>query len=355
MTVIHDEGAPGQTLHDLKTALHRGVGQRGRGLGGRYAERAAYGDGAQCVRRTERAGGHDLDVGTLPGAAADEINAQRHAVAVLRQHHAAVVGLGLDAEADLLALETLAHEIAVWVIDVINHRAGVVFGKQTALGAFVILKIRVLAGADVIFGQIREGHDLKGDTVHAVVAQGLTADFQHAVVYTRVQHFAEQAVQFQALRRRVGGGLVLACNVHAVGTDVGAGQPCLGHDGSGQQGRGGLALRAGNANQVQLIGGVAVEICTDNGQRRAGIVGDDLHSVGRQIQRVLHQKGTAAVLIGAGGVGMTVQPRTHQADEQRTGRRLAGVVDDGGDIHVGCAGVGDMFDKVVEFHEKHPS
>ena len=43
-----------------------------------------------------------------------------------------------------------------------------------------------------------------------------------------------------------------------------------------------LALCARNADEVQLVGGVAVEIRTDDGQRRASVVGDDLHaSAGR--------------------------------------------------------------------------
>ena len=84
------------------------------------------------------------------------------------------------------------------------------------LRVFVVLEIRVLAGADVVLGQIGEGHYLKGDAVHAVVAQGLAAHFQHHMVHVGVQHFAEQPVQLQAFRRRIGGGLVHACNVHAV-------------------------------------------------------------------------------------------------------------------------------------------
>lgn len=62
---------------------------------------------------------------------------------------------------------------------------------------------------------------------------------------------------------------------------------------------------------------------------------------------MLHQKGTAAVLIGAFGVGMPIQPRTDKADEQRAGASLAGVVGDGGDVRFGGTRVGDMLDKVV--------
>ena len=98
---------------------------------------------------------------------------------------------------------------------------------------------------------------------------------------------------------------------------------------------------------MQLIGRVAVEIRPDNGQRSAGVVSDDLHSIGGQVECVLHQKGTAAVLIGTGGVGVAVQPRAHQTDEQRTGAGLAGIVGDRGNVGVRCAGVGDAVDKVV--------
>ena len=61
-----------------------------------------------------------------PGMAADKINAQRGAAAILCQHHAAVVSLGLNAKADLLTTKAIAHEIAVRVICIVNHRAGVV-------------------------------------------------------------------------------------------------------------------------------------------------------------------------------------------------------------------------------------
>ena len=80
-----------------------------------------------------------------------------------------IVGGILDAKADLFAFKALAHEITVGVIHVVNHRAGVVFCKQAALGALVVLKIGVLAGSDVILRQVREGHDLKRHAVHAVV------------------------------------------------------------------------------------------------------------------------------------------------------------------------------------------
>ena len=112
-------------------------------------------------------------------------------------------------------------------------------------------------------------------------------------------------------------------------------------------GGGRLALCARNADEVQLVGGVAVEIRTDDGQRRAGVVGDDLHGVRGQVDPMLHQKRTTAVLVGAFGVGMPIQPRTDKADEQRTGASLAGVVGDGGDVRFGGTRVGDMLDKVV--------
>ena len=216
MAVVYDKGAAGQTLHDLKPALHRGVGQCGGSLRGRYAECPAQCDGAQRIGRAERAGGHDLNMGALPGMAADKINAQRGAAAILCQHHAAVVSLGLNAKADLLTTKAIAHEIAVRVICIVNHRAGVVLGKQAVLCAFVVLKIGVLAGADVILRQVRKGHDLKRNAVHAMVAQGLTADLQYTVMHTGVQHLPEQAVQLKAFGGGVGGGLVAAGNIHTV-------------------------------------------------------------------------------------------------------------------------------------------
>ena len=199
----------------------------------------------------------------------------------------------------------------------------------------------------MILGQVREGHDLKRHTVNAVVAQRLAADLQHAVVDARVQHFAEQAVQLKAFGRRVGGSLVYARDVDTVGADVGAGQPGLSHDGGGQQGGRRLTLGTGDTDEVQLVGGVAVEVRADDGQRRAGVVSDDLHSVGGQVERMLDEEGAAAVLIGACGVGVAVQPRADQADEQRPGRSLAGVIGNRGNVSVGRAGVGDMLDKVV--------
>ena len=354
VAVVHDEGAAGQALHHLKATLHRGVGQCGGGLRGCHTEGPTQGNGAQRVRGAERTGGHNPHRGGRAAVRTDKINAERGLTAVLGQIPAVVVSRALDAKADRLALEALAHKGAVGVIGVIDHRAGIVFGKQAALGALVVLKVRVLAGADVVLRQVGEGHYLKGNAVHAVMAQGLTADLQHTVVHTGVQHFAEQAVQLQAFGGGVGGGLVHTGNVHAVGADVGAGQAGLGHNGGGQQGGGGLALGAGNANQMQLIRGVAVEICTDDRQRGAGVLGDDLHGVGGQDQRALDQKGAAAVPVGALRIGVAVQPRADQTDEQRPRPRLAGIVGDSGDVRIGRAGVVNAADKVVQFHRKFP-
>ena len=347
VAVVHNEGAPGQTLDDFKSALHGSVGQCGGSLRGHYAECPAQCDGAQRIRSAERAGGHDLDVGRFARVYAVKVNAEGGLAAELCQILPVIVGRILDAKADLFAFKALAHESAVGIIRVVNHRAGVVFCKQAALGALVVLKIGVLAGSDVILRQVRESHDLKRHAVYAVVAQRLAADLQYAVAHARIQHLAEQPVQLETLGRCVGGGLVHARNVHAVGADVGAGQTGLGHDGRGQQGGGRLALCAGNADEVQLVGGVAVEIRTDDGQRRAGVVGDDLHGVRGQVDPMLHQKRTTAVLVGAFGVGMPIQPRTDKADEQRAGASLAGVVGDGVDVRFGGTRVGDMLDKVV--------
>ena len=154
-----------------------------------------------------------------------------------------IVGGILDAKADLFAFKALTHESTVGVIHVVNHRAGVVFCKQAALGALVVLKIGVLAGSDVILRQVREGHDLKRHAVHAVVRSAwlLTSSTQWR---THIQHLAEQPVQLETLGRCIGGSLVHARNVDTVGADVGAGQTGLGHDGRGQQGGGRLALCA---------------------------------------------------------------------------------------------------------------
>ena len=109
-----------------------------------------------------------------------------------------------------------------------------------------------------------------------------------------------------------------ARNVHAVRANVGTGQAGLGHDGGGQQGGRRFALGAGDADDVQLVSRIAVKVGTDDRQRGAGVCGDDLRGIGRQIQRMLAQKGAAAVFVGAGGVGVAVQPGTHLAEEQRT-------------------------------------
>ena len=352
--VVDDEGPAGQSLHDFKPPLHRGVGQRLGGLGRAYAKGPAQRNGAQRIRRAELAGGEHPHGGGTAAMLAQKVDAQRGLTAELGQRGAVVVGGALDAVAGLVAAKAGAHEFAGVVIGIVDHFASLVVHKQTVLRVFVVLEIRVLAGADVVLGQIGEGHYLKGDAVHAVVAQGLAAHFQHHMVHVGVQHFAEQPVQLQAFRRRIGGGLVHARNVHAVRANVGTGQAGLGHDGGGQQGGRRFALGAGDADDVQLVGRIAVKVGTDDRQRGAGVCGDDLCGIGRQIQRVLAQKGAAAVFVGAGDVGVAVQPGTHQADEQRTGRRLAGIVGDGGDLRVRSPGVGDVLDQIVQFHRKHP-
>ena len=352
--VVDDERPPGQPFHDLKPALHGSVGQRLRSLGRAYAERPAQRNGAQCVGRAELAGGQHPHGGRAAAMLAQKVDAQCGLAAELRQRGAVVVGGALNAVAGLVAAKAGAHKGAGVVVGIVDHLAGLIVRKQTVLRVFVVLKIGVLAGADVVLGQIGERHHLKRDAIHAVVAQRLAAHFQHHMVYIGVQHLAEQPVQFQAFRGGVGGVLVYARNVYAVRANVGAGQACLGHDRSGQQSGGRFAFGAGDSDDVQLVSWVAVKIGTDDGQRGAGVGRYDLRGVGGQVKRVLAQKGAAAVFVGAGGVGVAVQPGTHQADEQRPGRRLAGIVGDGGDLRVRSPGVGNVLDQIVQFHKRHP-
>ena len=348
--VVHQEDAPRQALHHLEPAPHRGVGQGPGGLSGRDAERPAQGDGAQRVGGAERPRRQHPYGGAFPAVLADEIHPQGGGAAEGGQPAGVVVRRTAHAETDLLPAEGRAHVSAGLVVGVVDHHPGVVAGEQAALGVLVILKIRVFAGADVIFRQVGESHGLKGHAVHPVMGQRLAAHLQHGVMHPRVHHFAEQAVQFQAFGRGVGGGLVLPGDVHAVGTDVGAGQARFVQDGGGQQRRGGLALGAGDADEVQFPGGVAVKIRPDDGQRRPGVPGDDLGGVGGQVQRVLGQKGTAALVVGAAGEGVAVHPGPHQADEQRPRPRLAGIVGDGADLGVRSAGVFNAAYQIVQFH-----
>lgn len=55
---------------------------------------------------------------------------------------------------------------------------------------------------------------------------------------------------------------------------------------------------------------------------RAGVVGDDLHGVRGQVDPMLHQKRTTAVLVGAFGVGMPIQPRTDKATNSEPAQAL---------------------------------
>ena len=279
---------------------------------------------------------------------AEEFDAQLGFAAGQVQPGGAVFGPGSQPVRNELPGKPGPHEFTGRVVGVVHHGPGVVFGKQAALGGFVVGQVRVLAGADVIRREVGEGNRLKGQPVHPVAAQGLAAHLQHAVAHPGVPHGPQQPVQLQAFRRGVGGGLVPAGKVGPVGADVSAGQARPVEDGRGEQRRGGFALCAGDADQVHLIRRMAVKGSAHQGQGAPAVRHQHLGGVRRKIQRALSQKRPAAGLIGGGGVVVAVRLLTGQADEQRARPGLAGVVDNGGDFGIeGGAFVGHTGQKCV--------
>ena len=215
--------------------------------------------GGQGVFHIEQAGGGDGQLPLVPGCA----HVEGDPVPLLADIGAVHVGGGeLLGEGDHTGalLRGGAHLLHVVAVQVDAGVFGLLENQQ--LGVEVVLQIGVLHRGDVILPDVEEHRAGQLHPDHPAVLQRL-AGHLHGQVVRPGGHGVEQVLlEIQRLRRGQLGGFALHPVVGDDGGQQGAlpvvlpGQPGV-HDGLEVVGRGGLALGAGDAGDLQRPGGVA--------------------------------------------------------------------------------------------------
>ena len=249
----------------------------------------------------------------------------------------AVVGLFIAAIGDQLAGVAFQQGGGVLVVNV--HHAHVAALEQLSLPAAVLLKGLVLAGADVIRRKVGEHAHIVVHARHAVHHQALTGYLHQRGIAAGIQKLPEGLLQLVAFRGGVGGVLVAAHIVDAVGADHAHLAACGFQHALDHVGGGGLALGAGHADHGHLAGRVAEEVRAHQSHGIAAAFHLD-HGHARQggkVDVVLDDQCADTLCRAVGGKLMAVTLGAHDAHEQKARCRLAAVVDDIRDLGVQTA------------------
>ena len=230
---------PGDPLgdHPRVEARHRGGRDRGERVGD-----------VELAREVDR--GHQLDVGPLDregGAGGREVDVDGSPVGVpplggVRRHR------------DRGDVEEPATEL---VVDVGEPDPCALGGEEARLGGEVVVDVGV--EVEVVAAEVEEGRHVEDDAVDPAEDQRVAGDLHRAGVDAPLRHHGEEAVQVG----RLGGGElglhVLPRDPGADGADHGRGQPGGGEPLLEEAGGRGLALGAGDADDAQPGGRVAVD------------------------------------------------------------------------------------------------
>ena len=336
--VVQQDGKLFADGHQLHPAFDHAAGQAVVDGAVGQAQLPAHRQGRQGVVDAELPGHVHLDVHLLPVRAADvEGHPQKIVGAQQLAVPCPVVGPGLHPVGHQAAGVAFQQGGGVGVVPV--HHAQIAPLEQLALPAAVFLKGGVLAGPDVVGGQVGEHPHVVVDAPHPVHHQPLAGHLHHHRVAPGVHKGAEDLLQLVALGGGVGGIFVAALIVHAVGADhahmaAGGLQHAADHVGGG-----GLALGAGDPDHGHPAGRVAEQVGAHQGHgvAAAGHLQDRDPFQPFQADVVLDDQRGRPPGGAVGGKRMAVPLGAHDADEQHPRGGLAAVVHNIGDLGVHAA------------------
>jgi hypothetical protein len=188
----------------------------------------------------------------------------------------------------------------------------------------------------VVLSQVGEGRRREANAVGSVERQGVGRDLHRARLVTRVEHLPERPLEVDRLRRRsldLGFG---AAHDLLDGPKLARPLPGALEHMAEQEGRGGLAVRAGDPGHPKLRGGIAVEGGGCGRHRTPRVADEGLRDL--EVQPALgHQRGGPS-LDGGGGEVVPVGAGPGDAEEQRPGLDVARGVGEPGHLGVGLVG-----------------
>ena len=271
----------------------------------RQADRERKPHGTHCVEHGEQTGNGQIHAAVAHGRMQIELYAAGRDVDVCRGKIRAVA----HAEGQDRDGETLHDAVGVGIVHVDDSLLGV--QEEDLLRGEVVVKGFMVI--QVILREIRKQRNVELDAVDAELLERVGRDFHHDKIDARVRHRAQQTEQVYGFGRgAVGVKALLADHVadRADDADFLARMLC---DRLQHVGRGGLAVRAGDAEHLHLTLRVSVEGCGHFGHGLSCVFDDDLRYGKRQF--VLREQSDGARFDRGFRKGMSVEKLADDAAE----------------------------------------
>ena len=205
----------------------------------------------------------------------------------------------------------------------------------------------------MVLAQVRERERVEAHAVEPAVVRAVRRRLERHRLVAGIDHLAEETLQVDGLRRRVGRLAHVSADDPLDGPHQPRPPPVRLEDRAQQMGRRGLAVRAGDAGDGEPLGRRAEEGVGRDGHRGARGLDDELRH--GDVHRVLDDERGRPGRDGLGGEIVTVHARSGHAEEQRAVADAARVVGEVGDLdgpspdHVARR---ERADQRVELHQR---
>ena len=173
----------------------------------------------------------------------------------------------------------------------------------------------------MVLGEVREDPAREADARRAAELEGVRGHLHHARRVARVDHPAEGGLEVDGLRRRALDGLLGPAHHLPHGAEQAGAHPGRLEDLAHEEGRGGLAVRAGDAHHPQRARSGRRESARRPAPSRARTSGTTTSGTPRSERPLADQRGGAA-LDGVGGEVVAVAREAGHAEEERPGETL---------------------------------
>ncbi len=163
----------------------------------------------------------------------------------------------------------------------------------------------------------------------------------------------KHALKVKRFRRCATGNNVARADFVADGADDSAGLIRGLENVANHEGGGGFPVGAGDADDIQRVGGMPVKGRGNIGHGRAGAGGADAGDARRQTQAGLVDNGHGAFAHGFVNISAAIRSRAGQREKKSAGRDLAGVVGQRGNLRRRVAGETGACHTLCESAEFH--
>ncbi len=243
------------------------------------------------------------------------VQLQQHPVEVHLHDLATVVGHRAKRVVFHLGAAVLHHHRTVPIVPVREGKGALGQGIEEALlGLQVVGKGLVIV--EVIVREIRKEASRKVQSVGAALHDGVRRTLHKAVVTPRIDHLAQHLVQANRVGGRMGRGDLPVVNLIDHRRDQSCTVAQLAHQLIEERSGSGLAVRAGDAHQLQLTARIAVEGRGHAGHRLLAILHHDIGHAGVYLRRqLLAHHSHSALLQGHRDKAVTIRRRTAHGKE----------------------------------------